>query len=491
MNNNINTISDKLKGGCHLNKHLNHFYFDRFGDGFLLTNIFKNFIVLSTKDFEQFIYGELSELPQYDELQKKRFILNLSDEKELNAASFELRETMQPLFIGTTLHIFVVTLSCNQNCIYCQADATHVKSENTNMSKEVAQKAITIMMSSPASFITVEFQGGEPLLNFDTVKFIIHEVEKQAPKNGKKYEFVLVTNTIAMTDYIVEFLIDHDVQICISLDGPDFIHNINRPLKNLFGTSFQIVNKWIAKIQNIYSIRNISSFKLNVVPTITKYSLAYPIEIVDFFVSLGVSLLNLRFLSPFGKAHTNQDIIYSPLNFIEFYATAFNRIIEHSKNGKMIADAFTRMFVQKAIAHIPVNHMESRSPCGAGIGQLAFNWNGDIYTCDEARMLANMGDNAFRIGNVFHTDYHMAISSKPVHLCAISSCLESHANCYSCVFSPYCGICPVYNYFIYGSLKGDMKNDYRCTIHRGMFSHLFRAILNPDIYPHIYNWTTI
>ena len=36
--------------------------------------------------------------------------------------------------------------------------------------------------------------------------------------------------------------------------------------------------------------------------------------------------------------------------------------------------------------------MELRSPCGAGTGQIAYYYDGNIYTCDEGRMLAEMGN---------------------------------------------------------------------------------------------------
>jgi hypothetical protein len=31
-------------------------------------------------------------------------------------------------------------------------------------------------------------------------------------------------------------------------------------------------------------------------------------------------------------------------------------------------------------------NLELRSPCGAGIGQLLYNYDGKVYTCDEGRI---------------------------------------------------------------------------------------------------------
>ena len=50
--------------------------------------------------------------------------------------------------------------------------------------------------------------------------------------------------------------------------------------------------------------------------------------------------------------------------------------------------------------------MELRSPCGAAMGQMAYYYNGNVYTCDEGRMLAEMGNSAFCLGSALKNDYN-------------------------------------------------------------------------------------
>lgn len=73
---------------------------------------------------------------------------------------------------GTALHIFAVTNKCNLNCIYCQAHSQS-SSLNCSMTKETGRKAIDFALQSPNKSLTFEFQGGEPLLNFDVIKDMI------------------------------------------------------------------------------------------------------------------------------------------------------------------------------------------------------------------------------------------------------------------------------------------------------------------------------
>jgi len=57
-------------------------------------------------------------------------------------------------------------------------------------------------------------------------------------------------------------------------------------------------------------------------------------------------------------------------------------------------------FLKKIMTEEDPNHLDFRSPCGAGIGQLAYNYNGKVYTCDEGRMMSMMNDESFCLGNV-------------------------------------------------------------------------------------------
>ena len=79
-----------------------------------------------------------------------------------------------------------------------------------------------------------------------------------------------------------------------------------------------------------------------------------------------------------------------------------------------------------------------RSPCGGVIGQLAYNYNGDIFTCDEGRMLAETGDLSFKLGDVFHSTFSQIFESSVCKLVCTASCLESIPCCEQCVYSPYC-----------------------------------------------------
>src|SRR6202050_1092934 len=68
------------------------------------------------------------------------------------------------------LHIFVVTLRCDHSCHYCQVSRQTADRTLYDMSPEAAERALRLMMQVPAKDLTLEFQGGEPLLAFPMIQ---------------------------------------------------------------------------------------------------------------------------------------------------------------------------------------------------------------------------------------------------------------------------------------------------------------------------------
>ena len=78
------------------------------------------------------------------------------------------------------------------------------------------------------------FYGGEPLLNFKVLKFVIEKslTYKQKGKLPNNLRFSIVTNGLLLNEQIIEFLIKRDVTVSISIDGPSSVENSCRINKN-------------------------------------------------------------------------------------------------------------------------------------------------------------------------------------------------------------------------------------------------------------------
>jgi len=95
------------------------------------------------------------------------------------------------------------------------------------MSEETAMRALDIAFASPAARIKIEFQGGEPLLNFPLIKTIV--TASKARSGGKKVDFVIASNLALLDDTVLGFCKASNVLLSTSLDGPADLHNKNRP----------------------------------------------------------------------------------------------------------------------------------------------------------------------------------------------------------------------------------------------------------------------
>ena len=144
-----------------------------------------------------------------------------------------------------------------------------------------------------------------------------------------------------------------------------------------------------------------------------------------------------------------------------------------------MSEGHASTFLTKILGGLGINYMELRSPCGAAVGQMAYYYNGDVFTCDEGRMLSEMGDNAFKLGTVNNT-YDELMNSSACKACGIASTLETAPTCYDCVYQPYCGTCPVVNYALDGDIFPKQQNSYRCAVYKGMLDALFTLLREND-----------
>ena len=116
------------------------------------------------------------------------------------------------------------------------------------------------------------------------------------------------------------------------------------------------------------------------------------------------------------------------------------------------------------------------SPCGGAIGQMAYNFNGDIFTCDEGRMIDS---DEFKLGTVYENTFDEIINSFKVQNFVCFS-TNDKLPCASCAYQPFCGICLVYNFVNTGNLPPTESPDDRCKILKMQFEYLFERIIGED-----------
>jgi radical SAM protein with 4Fe4S-binding SPASM domain len=117
-------------------------------------------------------------------------------------------------------------------------------------------------------------------------------------------------------------------------------------------------------------------------------------------------------------------------------------------------------------------YVDLQSPSGIGINAIVYNYDGDVYASDEARMLAEMGEQEFRLGNLACDTYEGMLMSDKLLDALESSIATSAPMCSDCAFVPYCGSDPVYHFATQRDVVGNKALSEFCSRNMAVFRHL-------------------
>jgi len=127
------------------------------------------------------------------------------------------------------------------SCGYCYASETN--KENLLMTENTMEKSIVYLEKKYSnSDISITFFGGEPLLNFNAIRFCCDFIDTRKNLFKNKYTFNIITNLTILNDEIIDCFNTYNFSIRVSLDGPKKIHDILRLYPNGQG-SFDKVYK--------------------------------------------------------------------------------------------------------------------------------------------------------------------------------------------------------------------------------------------------------
>ena len=370
----------------------------------------------------------------------------------------------------TNLHIFVISLRCEHTCHYCQVSRVTENKDAFDMSHANIDAGIELMMRSPSPHVTMEFQGGEALLAYENIVYGVLQAKEKAAALGKGITFVICTNLALISESILAFCKEHDILISSSLDGPDFVHNKNRhkPRAN----SHQLTHDGIDLSRAVLGKGNVSALM-----TTTNLSLNYPLEIVDEYFTKGFSSIFLRPISPYGFALRNDGKNkYDTEQFLTFYKRALARVLEYNYQGHFFAEDYATIILKKMLTPFPVGYVDLQSPAGLINNVIVFNYDGKVYASDEARMLAEMGDFTFHVGDLQTSSYEDIFYGTKAQEIAQIWANESLPGCSECAFQSYCGADPVQNHATQGDMVGYRPTSPYCQRNMEIIRYLFELM---------------
>ncbi len=309
--------------------------------------------------------------------------------------------SMIPLFLDRCIEKITLQLTqdCNFRCKYCiYSEDKNLKQRShahKSMSLETAKKAILFYRDHAvdSSMYNVGFYGGEPLLQWETVKETILFAEKELA--GKLLLFTITTNASLLTEEKASFFEEHNVSLLVSLDGVKETNDENRVFPDGTGTShvvlknLRLLNK---RYPNLFKELHISSVidpSINVVsfgeyPDVIKQIPLdhYTVNVADntdndveLPEELSVELEKASFL-----AYLADLGLYSK----EVTPYGYGRIRDMHSHQRVLKPASGMLDV-----------IAPGGPCIPGKSRLMVSVNGDFYPCERVNET-----NANCIGNL-------------------------------------------------------------------------------------------
>ena len=87
------------------------------------------------------------------------------------------------------------------------------------MKRSTIEKAVTFFYPFLKDQACIVFYGGEPLLAFDTIKYIVFLLQEKDRERKKRLGFSITTNGSLITDEMLQFFDSHRFDVMLSFDG--------------------------------------------------------------------------------------------------------------------------------------------------------------------------------------------------------------------------------------------------------------------------------
>ena len=195
---------------------------------------------------------------------------------------------------------------CNLSCLYC-----HFREKKESICPQ--NMDIYLILDNIRDYIhkmnipvfKIGFVGnGEPLLDFELLRgYVLHISDLLSSKKIRAYT---ITNGTCVNESMLVFLMEHEVDVGFSLDGPREIHNIYR------------CNSFDQVMESIELYHSVHGHYPSLNCTVGKEALNNPEQIIEFFAPFGSRITFSRMIGKLGislkEYGSFMDIVKEKLN---------------------------------------------------------------------------------------------------------------------------------------------------------------------------------
>jgi radical SAM protein with 4Fe4S-binding SPASM domain len=385
----------------------------------------------------------------------------------------DLATWMRGTYDGPGLHIVVPTRRCNLNCTYCHMNPRPVEAskDEHDLQPETIPYIARFIMSSPRHRLCVEFQGGEPFLNFPAIVQTIEEVKRLNAAMGKSINFTIVSNLMVANDEQLAYCHENKVGISYSLNGPEPIHDLIRITRKGAGSHKTVIRKIEHITKRFPGL--LDRYPLCVV---TGDNMSQTMEMVEYYYQLGFRSIGLIPLKNLGNAVGR--VHFDMKEFIPHYLEMLDYIFDKNKTSEEnYTERLVHVALQKILGASNPLFVDWRNPIGYVSNCLVFDADGEILPVDEARSLRDV----FKLGNVRDVTYEDLIRKRSSFETVNLSIRDRHPVCRECTYNPYCGVSPVLHYSRTGKLEPEPHVSHECLFILALFDWVFKKIIDDPV----------
>jgi len=262
-----------------------------------------------------------------------------------------------------------VTDTCNLSCSYCYVNKNGAMA-GTKMTFDTFRSAVDTFTSrfSLERRVNVLLFGGEPLLNLPLLREAVAHLKEISAKTGAQFSYSVVTNGTIVSEDIIDFLLENDVNVLVSVDATKEAHDELRPFLSGKG-SYDTVKRNVARLAEFCNV-------------------GARVTICDPDTDLVATYKDLRDLG-FWDVHAtlvsededNGIDLQSSLGKLRQRLREMEAFyLESMKNKEVVRFGHIGKYLKRI--HLGIGTGQAKIlPCSAGYSSFTIATNGDVYLC--------------------------------------------------------------------------------------------------------------
>jgi uncharacterized protein len=264
-----------------------------------------------------------------------------------------------------------VNTGCNLSCTYCYKEDLAKPADGRKMNFVTAARSVDLLLEAGAARdrVNIVFFGGEPLTNVALIKQVVSYAEAAAARAGKSMDFSMTTNATLLTPPLIEYFDEHRFGISVSMDGPKVIHDRHRKSVGGRGT-YEVVARKVQMLLERYRSRPVGA-------RVTLGGGTTEVEAIHAHLRGEIGFHEVGYAPVTAAAEAGHALSDAELAEVHL---AFERLGEDYRRAALSGanNGFSNMHQLMTDLH---QGRRKSLPCGAGVGLLAVDGDGDLNLC--------------------------------------------------------------------------------------------------------------